>query len=440
MPVRFYNSAAQSGLEALAQGAERGIGLGLQMKQMKRQAEQDAENKRRYEEDKARATDQYNRQVSEDVFRRNIAGRQQDRLDQADQRYQADTQSAQDIGSMAVGTGLNPGESGPPDPEHQQALEIAKRLTPESLPMFLKEHEQQQRTKMLGDLKEKHLSQWQDMARNPALGQLQGAGHAEEIAARAQAATEALNNAQTPEQLTEALKTSKEGLEKTTVSIGQALDKQNQLARVVQHYRAGPHGIAEQQAALSSLPGGVREFAQKIVDDQDRLVSAFEAGAITSGQLTTLMEHARNQKPGGGGAPKPESDSQRLTREQTYRDYYTKVWQQQNPPEKDNLGHVTKPGKPVDMDWVEARVDRRMNGDPMKNAPTDAEDINAEIKNAPAFDINTPQGKRMALESFLKQLGIDPNAKAPEKPKGGGKLLRSTGDPKLDEFYASSPK
>ena len=298
MPVKFYGPGFQSGLEALAQGAERGIGLGLRMKQMKRQAEQDAEEKRRYEEEKARATDLYNRQVANDVFQKNVTGRQQDRLDQQDQRYQANTQSARDIAAMAVLSDAPEGQMGPHDPEHEQALGIARNLSPEALPLFLKEHEQIQRTKMLGELKDKHLSQWQDMTRNPALGQLQGAGHVEEIMARAQMAQEALSGAKTPEQLQEALKTSKEGLEKTTVSIGQALDKQNQMLRVVQHYRAGPHGIAEQQSAVSAMPAGIREFAQKIVDDQDRLVSAYEAGAITSGQLTTLMEQARNQKPG----------------------------------------------------------------------------------------------------------------------------------------------
>ena len=56
-------------------------------------------------------------------------------------------------------------------------------------------------------------------------------------------------------------------------------------------------------------------------------------------------------------------------------------------------------------------------------------------------DTSTPEGKRAALKAYLEHLGINPDAPAPkaDEPKKGGKLLRSTGDKKLDDFYASSP-
>lgn len=455
MPVRFYPGPLAAAAQGFADGSEGFARNTLAVRQMKRQAEQDAEEKRRYEEEKARATDLYNRQVANDVFRKNLQGQQQAQntaeFQQSQQGRAANTQSARDIAQMAVTSGLPEGAMGPHDPEHEQALGIARNLSPEALPFFLKEQEQIQRTKMLGELKERHLSQWQDMLRNPSLGQLQSKGvgsdsqpipgHAEEIMARAQNAMQAISEATTPEQLQEALKTSKDGLEKTTTDIAKTLDKQNQLLRVIQHYRAGPHGIAEQQAALGAMPAGIREFAQKIVDDQDRLVSAFEAGAITSGQLTTLMERARNQKPGGDTT---QSKAPPFDEIKT-RQYLISLWKEQNPDVKNDQGHVIKQGNPVPSGWLD-RETQRMRGI-MGAGPEVPTPSNAPLGRDPDFegfdsskpDTSTPEGKKAALKAFLEHLGIDPNAPAPEKKKGGGKLLRSTGDAKLDDFYASSP-
>lgn len=296
MPIRFYNSGFQSGLEALSQGAMQGhkIGLGLAENEKDRELRRaaldiSAANQKLNEDEAARA------RVLQTV---GLA------------RERETDEAARGIADLTVGGGMQ----GPlADPEEERARQIIPLLNAKTVPLFIQNYKQRQIVGMLKDQRERHLSQWTDLANDPELAAL-SPRQQEEAQARAQEATEILGafsdpnkpgEIVDPEGLEEALKASAKGLTDQRTLIGKRLQQAEEKQRIIGFYQPE---LAEMQAALRGLPPDIAAQMQDRINILSTGLAGYQIGAITPAQLQAFWHNAKNgMRPdgsGGGGKEK----------------------------------------------------------------------------------------------------------------------------------------
>lgn len=419
-PVRFYNSRTQSGLEALAHGASEGINTGLAMQEMQRRRARDAESDRRYNEEKEAAVKEANREVANDVFRKNLQGLQEQRaqagFDINKAQNEAANQSSQDIAQQAVTSGLKEGAMGPHSQEDEFALNVARRMSPEMLPRFMEELHREKRTKMLLSTREQHLSELQALTAEPGAAEFMD----DAIVNRIKSATETLQQAQDPEQLAQILPTTKEAIDKTRDLLAERHARKQEVEAVGGYYQQ--QLAADMQNAMLERNPAIKAWKLGQIDQQRRYLGAFmtsKPGSVKTADFMARMAMMDNDLPAslsGGGRPSPEY---------TYDDAVVTA--------RRELGDM------AEGDKIRTRAEelyRQRNVEPKyQGMPTDEESIGHEMAGVKPPDISTPEGKRAALSEYLKSLGIDPKTPAPKK-KG---KLGPTGDKALDEIMRNAP-
>ena len=291
--IRMYGSRSQGALSALATGASQGLGLGIGMRERRLEREQED---RQFAERMKLAEDEAAREEAEE-------GRRKELFEIAKSRREQGDEAAQGIAGMALG----PEPLGPvqEDPEDAHARRVASKLPAEMLPRFLEGYRNVQTQKMLTSMKEKHLSQWEELSNDPELANL-SPKQQEAALKRSQEAMELLGSAQDPEQLTEILKTSAKGLTDTRTLIGKRVQAAEEKARIIGFYQPE---LAEMQAMTKGLPPDIASQMQERIDILSKGLAGYQAGAITPTQLQAFWHNAK-----GGARP----DGQRGGRGQQY--------------------------------------------------------------------------------------------------------------------------
>lgn len=346
------------------------------------------------------------------------------------------------------------------------AGEVAKRLPPATSPEAAAIHERFWSDVQHGlqrDQNEayaqKTQSDWQKLMRDVVSPH--GGGGVEdllpEVQERAESNLQMLQTAQAlppgPQRdkaIAEAQQSSRQSLDKQRSDIRETRTRRLKINSLVTSFqpaidrkRAALYGGADGSGPVVD-PDLVPTMEARLDAKQDVLERAKTDPDMTTEQFMAEWEKTNSiTVPRPGRAPTGPKGPDELK----IRDYLLGLWKAQHPGKKDPAtGHEIEPGMPPPDGWLD-REAQRMRGI-MGGGPEVPEPSNAPLGQDPDFqgfdsskpDTSTPEGKKAALRAFLEQLGIDPNAKAPEKKRGGGKLLKSTGDSKLDDFYASSPK
>lgn len=355
MPVRFYGGPLNALSEGFAAGAQGFAQNTLALRDRKRQAERDAENDRRYEEEKARAIEETNRAVANDVFRKNMLGRQQDRLEAKDaldleQRKQAQ-EATSAIAAGAVTRGLPEGAMGPHDQQTEYSLEIARKLPPEMLNRFLAEQEQVALDSMYERTAEKHLSDWAKLKTLPSMEVLPN--RAEEATVRADEYSKGIEEAraikdpmQRREALKQALGMSKQALESSRGQFAEDMYRVQENQRLVGvHEPEIGQMEAELGVALQSIakidPDLAADFAARAYDHvstKSKLLAALKAEALSGSEFKRLWYGMKTPSPGrprqtqgagGGKASTPQTYDDALLMARKILGDSTKVTEEQ---------------------------------------------------------------------------------------------------------------